>query len=160
MCDRLLRDPDHLFRKMWAVPQRVQLRRGEQACWDVARDDQWKRSNSYFDDLWDGHYCDTNWYEGRRGDLGEFGRLTPFPSDQPAPALLGFDQPIGDFCAHHQVSQGRFDGWCRGANLNILQLLGNRVPYNTCRNFEWQMCAAKGAAYALATTRCTSRSTL
>ena len=26
---------------------------------------------------------------------------------------------------------------------NILQLFG-RVPYNTCRNFEWQMCAAKG----------------
>ena len=30
------------------------------------------------------------------------------------------------------------------ANLNILSLYGDRVPYNICRNLEWQVCAAKG----------------
>jgi len=27
---------------------------------------------------------------------------------------------------------------------NILSLYGNRVPYNICRNLEWQVCAAQG----------------
>ena len=30
------------------------------------------------------------------------------------------------------------------ANLNILSLYGEGVPYNTCRNLEWQLCAIKG----------------
>ena len=33
---------------------------------------------------------------------------------------------------------------CVNANVNILSLYGNVIPYNTCRNFEWQLCAAKG----------------
>ena len=33
---------------------------------------------------------------------------------------------------------------CVKANVNILSLYGDRIPYNTCRNIEWQVCAAKG----------------
>lgn len=33
---------------------------------------------------------------------------------------------------------------CVSANVNILSLYGNRVPYNSCRNLEWQTCAALG----------------
>lgn len=28
--------------------------------------------------------------------------------------------------------------------MNILSLYGNEIPYNICRNMEWQVCAAKG----------------
>ena len=34
---------------------------------------------------------------------------------------------------------------CVGANVNILSLYGDAIPYNICRNVEWQVCAAKGA---------------
>lgn len=33
---------------------------------------------------------------------------------------------------------------CVNANVNILSMYGKRIPYNTCRNAEWQICAAKG----------------
>ena len=33
---------------------------------------------------------------------------------------------------------------CVRANVNILSLYGDRLPYNICRNLEWQMCAAQG----------------
>ncbi len=33
---------------------------------------------------------------------------------------------------------------CVKANLNILSLHGERLPYNICRNLEWQTCAAQG----------------
>eukprot|EP00966_Prymnesium_polylepis_P331039 7386611-Prymnesium_polylepis.1 len=40
-------------------------------------------------------------------------------------------------CCHHAHT-------CRRGNLNILNLLAQRVPYNLCRNLEWQVCAARG----------------
>ena len=33
---------------------------------------------------------------------------------------------------------------CTRANLNILNLISGEVPYNICRNLEWQVCAANG----------------
>lgn len=33
---------------------------------------------------------------------------------------------------------------CIRANHNILSLYGDAIPYNVCRNLEWQVCAAKG----------------
>jgi len=51
-----------------------------------------------------------------------------------APALLGFDWDIKGFCHNN----------CDNANVNILAIFGNNVKYNTCRNFEWQMCAVRG----------------
>ena len=33
---------------------------------------------------------------------------------------------------------------CTRANLNILNLIAGRVPYNICRNLEWQVCASQG----------------
>ena len=35
---------------------------------------------------------------------------------------------------------------CIHAGFNILSLYGNRVPYNICRNLEWQVRAGQGAA--------------
>ena len=48
----------------------------------------------------------------------------------PVPARLRREPPV----AHHRTRPRA----CR----NILSLYGDRVPYNICRNLEWQVCAA------------------
>lgn len=118
------------------------------ACYDSPRDDLNARMNpqAHFKEILSGTNCATNWYEGTGGDIGEAGVLTPFPLSD-APALLGFDDDIGKYCESHQPFQvRRRDRDCRHAAINILQLGGSRVPYNLCRNLEWQTCAARGAA--------------
>ena len=97
-----------------------------------------------------GVHCDTNWYEGNPGLLGLEQQRPRFSAD--APALLGFDETIDAYCSsqHDYNPDGASDGgnWhashCVATNLNILSLYGARVPYNLCRNLEWQVCAAKG----------------
>ena len=72
-------------------------------------------------------YCHlTDWYEGSTTGHGFFG--------PDAPALLGFDADIHNFCGGSN---------CDGRGVNILMLFGH-IKYNTCRNFEWQMCAVRG----------------
>ena len=99
--------------------------------------------------------CQTrNWYTGNQGDLGNHKTLGPAdPSTrehftEDAPALLGFDESIDDHCVSHGGSNpGGPSGHaisCVRANVNILSLYGERIPYNTCRNVEWQICAARG----------------
>ena len=75
-----------------------------------------------------------------------------------APALLGFDESIDEYCSQHMrlddpkrpwivptfSGQGAHAERCVRANVNILSLYGDRLPYNICRNLEWQMCAAQG----------------
>ena len=83
-------------------------------------------------------------YEGNDGGLGSRGggpaQSWVWPHfDQPAAALLGFDESIDWFC--------RFGGSghaeaCVESNLNILSLFNGL--YNTCVNYEWQICAARG----------------
>jgi len=97
-----------------------------------------------------GVHCKTNWYEGTVGLLGQRGSL-PYFSNAVAPAVLGFDEDIDGFCGwereHFQNSMSYFDthaGGCVNANHNILSLYGDRVPYNLCRNLEWQVCASRG----------------
>jgi len=106
-------------------------------------------SETFFSDTLSGAHCDTNWYEGNNGDLG---RVTPSFAE-PAPALLGFDSPIDTYCAANKPpprqARGQRQhyghaGECVNANLNILSLYGDRLPYNLCRNLEWMTCAAKG----------------
>merc|ERR1719174_3203460 len=89
-----------------------------------------------------------------------------FNLSKPAPALLGFDDKKDLFCAHYmghhgmEPPKGKITEWCVGSNFNVMSLgLSNRdsvTPthnrnriwdaqgYNTCRHFEWLMCAAKG----------------
>ena len=47
---------------------------------------------------------------------------------------MGFDGDIHRVCNNN----------CDGAGYSILQLFSQDVRYNTCRNFEWQVCAAQG----------------
>ena len=120
---------NHLFRRMWGVESRRQNHKGDVACWDRDRFDGWKAqgAETYFSDLLRGTHCgSTNWYEGSSQNHGFF-------QAGDAPALLGYDNDIEQFCE-----------WsCDQHNLNILNLFGG-IQYNQCRNFEWQMCAAMG----------------
>jgi hypothetical protein len=75
------------------------------------------------------------------GDLGDMNRRPRFSGQ--APALLGFDETIDDFCVadHRYHSNGYYDDWshagkCANSNNNILALWGNRLTYNMCRNLE------------------------
>jgi len=149
VCVSLWKDPTSRFHDLWGYEGwRV---RGEEnpACWGGDA----TTGRRYFDDAWWGRACETrNWYTGTPGSLGDDRRLGPSDkSVQPhfttlAPALLGFDETIDDYCAQH----GEVESWmghseaCVHANVNILSLYGSQVPYNICRNLEWQLCAAKG----------------
>jgi len=150
-CDAMLRDPTHLFRKMWdAVPW--QNRHSHRpTCFARKRDDNTRAQDPaiYFRDVKSGKHCQSNWYEGNFGELGFQDALPRFTA--PAPALLGFDESIDWFCANeraHFFDTHNYDnshaGGCVNANHNILSLFGNRVVYNMCRNLEWQVCAAQG----------------
>eukprot|EP00966_Prymnesium_polylepis_P058013 1343581-Prymnesium_polylepis.1 len=74
------------------------------------------------------------------------GRPPVFTGD--AHPLLGFDETIDAFCGAAPKNTYRYmgghAGTCVKANLNILSLYTERVPYNLCRNLEWQVCAATG----------------
>lgn len=147
----MLGDPTGLMRKMWAAEPWMQRRRGKPNCWDVKRDAHGTRQDptTYFREAFSGAHCGTNWYEGNKGKLGEADRLPTYSAD--APALLGFDETIDGYCGQTpKTNKNQYkDAWphareCVHANLNILSLYGSRVPYNICRNLEWQVCAAMG----------------
>jgi len=129
VCSALFRDRSHLFRRMWGANSREQNHKGDDACWVRNRWAAWESQpvEQYFEDISSGKYCEkTDWYEGFQGSHGWFGAS--------APALLGFDADIHMFCNDN----------CDAAGYNILAIFSSRTPYNTCRNFEWQMCAVLG----------------
>lgn len=138
------------MRKMWAAAPYQQRRSGEPNCWDARRDATRARqdASTYFAETWSGTHCGSNWYEGNPGQLGESRHVPTFNAD--APALLGFDETIDEYCAAQPKRNGHPEGghWhasqCIASNLNILSLYGDRVPYNLCRNLEWQLCGAAG----------------
>ena len=116
------------------------------ACWSVRRDAQEvQRPEQYFDDVLSGRWCASNWYEGTSepGSPHEeegvaIGVTGPaFADSDSYPALLGFDEAIDEMCR-----TGAKDGHaqaCLKQGMNILSLFSEEVPYNTCRNFEWQV---------------------
>ena len=71
----------------------------------------------------------------------------------PAPALLGYDDGIFAKCAAalppgtpacRRDRPSHVAKCCMAAGYNILNMVGHRVPYNLCRNLEWQVCAVSG----------------
>jgi len=124
------------------------VRRGEgdPACWGKDR----HHGRKFFEDVFWGRSCDLNWYTGNQGALGQEGggpaKEWVIPHfTRPAPALLGFDRNI-DWHCHNEVDNGGMHAKkCVQANVNILSLYGDQIPYNVCRNVEWQTCAARGS---------------
>ena len=148
-CRAMLHDKTHIFRRMWAAEAWAKMSPDRPACWSVNRvipasgKRETQDSATFFAETLAGTHCgSTNWYEGNPGALGREGTPPRFRHAE-AGALFGFDETIDDFCA------GALGGWdrardyghaqrCVEANLNILSLYGHRLPYNVCRNLEWQ----------------------
>ena len=165
----MLSDRAGLMRKMWAAAPFQQRQPGTPACWEVRRDVGEVRrdavtgkvlrdatrttrqsASTYFAETLAGEHCVSNWYEGNPGQLGERDEAPSFSTA--APALLGFDETIDEYCSMQPKTNDAANSvgghWharnCIAANLNILSLYGERVPYNICRNLEWMVCAAGG----------------
>lgn len=154
-CSAMWADKAGLLRKMWSATPWRQRAKGEPNCWDrqrghptfVNRDPR----HDFFFPLEQGAYCrETNWFEGNEGELGKPGQPPSFTRD--ARPVLGFDESIDAYCATQPHDNGKHTargkashaGNCVAANVNILSLFGERMPYNSCRNLEWQVCAALG----------------
>mmetsp|Transcript_39965 Transcript_39965/g.97062 ORF Transcript_39965/g.97062 Transcript_39965/m.97062 type:complete len:464 (+) Transcript_39965:28-1419(+) len=137
-CSALFADRGSRFHQLWAQEGWRVLNPGMTPCWG---ENGWQ----FFDDAWWGRQCKRNWFSGNQGNLGTHGptdsRSTPHFTDR-APALLGFDTSIDELCHGDEGSQ--HGAACVQQNYNILSLYGTEVPYNLCRNLEWQGCAAKG----------------
>ena len=106
MCQSFWRDPTHRFHELFGQWGWVKRRSGQPACWEGG---YW-----FFQDAWDGSGCGKNWYSGASE--------TPRFSHGAAPALLGFDDDIENYCERH----GGRGGWdhttkCNRANVNILR---------------------------------------
>lgn len=151
-CDALLRDPNGIFRQMWNRQGWRQLH-DEEPCWGW----QERERRNFFSETLRGSHCHSDWYEGSIG-------WQNFHSD--APGVLGFDDAIDHYCASLNNRGRRLDepvsnetaaqrrrrrlesSWvCTHNSRNILMLFGNNIHgtgagYNSCRNLEWQMCAA------------------
>merc|ERR1719401_1795616 len=85
-CKAMLRDPAHVFRRMWSVEGWAkQELRG--ACWDRKRDNPHKEQpmHTYFEDMLAGKHCRSNWVEGT---LGLPGQPPTSSYTQDAPALF------------------------------------------------------------------------
>lgn len=133
-------DPGSRLRALWSAQAWILRHPGGRACWDLVGG-----GAAFFDDAAAGNQCSRNWYEGSPGGLGLWG---PTDDGDPhftaaAPALLGFDDAI-DFFIDNMDGGGLLhaDASVRH-NVNILQLWAPAV-YNTCANYLWLVCAAKG----------------
>ena len=142
-CSAFWQDPNHRFHDIFGAKGWEVRFRGQAACWED------------FDAFWisvkKGDVCSRNWYTGNPGNLGAVygGPTKPFSEPhftaKTAPALLGFDENIDDYCLEHGNGWGGHAERCVRANVNILSLYGDEIPYNVCRNVEWQTCAAMGS---------------
>jgi len=144
----MLRDPTHIFRRMWAAEAWGRQTDDAPKCWERSRDQQGSReqpASRFFDDIVQGSMCGSNWFEGNGGGIGKQDQPPHFAWD--ANAVLGFDEDIDRYCKDRAPKSHKNDQHalrCVAANVNILSLYGDRVPYNICRNLEWQSCTARG----------------
>ena len=159
VCVGLWKDPRSRFHDLWGQEGWRVRGEGNPSCWGGDTN----TGRRYFDDAWWGKACETrNWYTGTPGSLGDASRLGPSDkSAEPhfttlAPALLGFDETIDEYC---QTNGG--GSWmghsesCVHANVNILSLYGNKVPYNICRHAR--LCISARQPFPTMTNRPTCR---
>jgi len=145
-CQAYFANGDHRFHQLWGNEGWRVRQKGGWSCFGSDRGQGWR----YFDDAWWGRDCARNWYTGNGGNLGDpQGGPTrqwvwPHFDTKLNPALLGFDESIDQYCWSHGGQGGGHAATCVRAGVNILSLYGDEIPYNICRNVEWQVCAAKG----------------
>ena len=140
----MLHDPNHLFYTMWG--ERGFQKRGpghSGSCWRNLG------SAAYFARVRElaAPMCDRNWFEGSLvGQAGQKNSRPTFPAGK-APALMGFDDTIRDYCneqlgyvypgeINHAIAAG-----CAQTNLNIMRVAQG---WSMCMNLEWLLCATRG----------------
>ena len=144
-CERLVHGTK--FFQMWAAQawKYRSMPRGD----GHRRDACWGQQLSYFEQKHRQPHCDVNWLEGSVG-----GRKDRPQFHEAAPALLGYDGDIFDFCtekSHSSPPNVPSDKWtaevgkrCIRASLNILRLISTERSWNMCQNLEWIQCALQG----------------
>ena len=100
MCHRMMRDPQHQFRHMWAAKGWGLMEDSAPACWNARRDNWgqgWINESTYFEETLSGEHCQKqNWFYGVIDGGPRF--------TAQAPALLGFDDSISRaWCASCQL---------------------------------------------------------
>ena len=130
---------DSKFLNLWGRTGWYLRGAGDPGCWNDFG------GAKFFAEALAGKWCDRNWYEGAWGK----GAARPC-CGKPAPALLGFDESIWQFCSRAVnkpaagFSQTEMAARCVMSNNNILRLMGGAWKWNMCQNFAWQLCAATG----------------
>ena len=91
-CSAMMRDPEHLFRRMWAA-QGWGKWDDQSACYERSRHDhdKFQSADDFFLDALTGAQCNSNWYDGNW-------QMPKFHFLSEAPALLGFDDEIQKLC--------------------------------------------------------------
>ena len=124
------------FMRLWGSEPWVERQPGEQGCW-------YDQGATFFTDVLNGTGCDRNWMEGALG-----GATSRPGFAGPAPALLGFDATIWEFCSR-AAGQRNLGGFsqealatrCVLSNNNILRVIRG---WSMCQNLQWLLCTATG----------------
>ena len=152
-CVSFWQDPHHRFHQLLGSGGWKVRHAGDGACWDTFNRGFDVGFDGFWNSLKQGNECSRNWYTGNWGALGyregggpTLASVTPHFTAAHAPALLGFDENIEDYCQLNMgvTKEKGHAQQCVLANVNILSLYGDQIPYNVCRNLEWQTCAAMG----------------
>ena len=138
-CDALLEE-DSLLQRMWSIDGWKQIHDRERPCWGEGSGDL------FFNSLTAGGKCSRNFASSLRWRPTSRGI---------APAVLGFDFHIKQYCEGLNLRQGEAHitppnalgtggaaAECVQANRTLLSLAVRE--YNSCRNLEWLVCAAMG----------------
>lgn len=110
-------------------------------------------AQTFFPSVLSGDGCEIDWYEGAGpgagGELNGPADRPRFPAPGDAPALLGFDNTIWQYCSEQGGTWGEPGNFlpsiahrCIQSNQNILRMVS--VVWNMCVNLRWVVCAVTG----------------
>ena len=128
--EREISHHDSIFYELWSNGWE-RLRPGKEACWDG----QPGGADAFFEGVRRGTTCSANWFSAAKGDLAVADARARFTGH--APALLGFDPDIYDYCSDLNGQSHSFTGndWqaefslrCIRANRNVLRVQQGSSP--------------------------------
>lgn len=152
LCRSMMRDKTHLFRRMWAAAGWTKMTNSQHRpdCWNVKRETiKWERhtmwdlepqdNKTFFAETLQGRYCTMS---------EQLGGIRSNSFSKPNSVLFGFKEAVDDFCVSELGGWEKARGLdhaarCAKANINLLSLSGDRVPWNVCRTLEQLTCVAK-----------------
>lgn len=139
-CASMLANRSHVFRSFWGAP----WLRMYPLCMPLKP----MLMEAWVAEMEAGLTCGRNWFAGSPAGCADQSVLPAFT--RPAPAAIGFDDPLAERCADKlkpaaPAGRGDHKRVCIERNYNVLSLFSDAPSYDVCRNLEWLVCAAKGA---------------